>query len=112
MFQIFGTISTPAPLAKFGSLETGGAGVFLNLIFKILIIGGGIYAVINIILAGYSFLSAGDDPKAIAGAWNKILQTLIGLAVIVGCFVLAAIFGILIYGDANAILAPSIPTLP
>ncbi|MBI1863675.1 hypothetical protein HYS03_00465 [Candidatus Woesebacteria bacterium] len=111
MFQIFGTITQPSPLAKFGSLESGGAGNFLNLIFKILVVGAGIYAVINIILAGYSFLSAGDDPKAIAGAWNKILQTLIGLAVVVGCFVLAAIFGILIYGDAGAILAPKIPTL-
>lgn len=76
-----------------------------------MIVAGGIYALFNLVLAGFAFLSAGNDPKKVEGAWAKIWQTLLGLAFIAGSFVLAAIFGKLIYGDYNAILSPSIPTL-
>ncbi len=76
-----------------------------------LIIIAAVYALINLILAGYAFMSAGDDPKAVAGAWSKIYQTLLGLAVAAGAFVLAYIFGLLIFGDGNFILNPIIPTL-
>src|SRR5438132_13045647 len=109
--QIFGTIATPPALANFGDVSSGGLGKFLNLILKLLIVGGGIYALFNLILAGYAFLSAGDDPKKIEGATAKIWQTAIGLVFMAGAFVLAAIFGLLIYGKADAILNPSIPSL-
>lgn len=106
-----GQIKPPDALAKFG-LEPGkGLGGFLNLVLKLLIVGGGIYALINIILAGYAFLSAGDDPKKMEGAWGKIYHSLIGLSFIAGSFVLAAIFGQLIFGDFDAIINPSIPTI-
>jgi hypothetical protein len=76
-----------------------------------LVIVAGIYALINLILAGYAFMSAGDDPKKVAGAWAKIWQTILGLAVAAGAFVLAAIFGQLIFGQWDFILNPKIPTL-
>jgi hypothetical protein len=85
----------------------------LNLILQTLIVGAGIYALFNLVLAGYSFMSAGDDPKKIEGAWAKIWQTLLGLAVAAGAFVLAAIFGRLLFGSAgwDFIINPVIPTL-
>ncbi len=110
LYQL-GVINRPTPLRRFGSVESGAIGLFLQLIFNILIVAGGIYAVFNFILAGYAFLSAGDDPKKIQGAWAKIWQTAIGLAFIAGSFLLAAIFGRLIFGDASSLLKPSIPTL-
>jgi hypothetical protein len=76
-----------------------------------LIVGGGIYALFNLVLAGYSFLGAGDDPKKVEAAWAKIWQTAIGLLFMAGAFVLAAIFGQLIFGDWSFILDPQIPTL-
>lgn len=110
--SIFGKIELPASVAsKYpGGVEGGAIGSFLNLIMKGLIGIAGIYALINLILAGYAFMSAGDDPKKIAGAWAKIWQTLLGLAVSAGAFVLAAIFGQLIFGRWDFILNPSIPT--
>ncbi len=107
----FGTIPIPAPIKRFGGVEGGAIGTFLNLLLKLLIVGGGIYALFNLVLAGYAFMSAGDDPKKVEGAWAKIWQTAIGLLFMAGAFVLAAIFGQLIFGDPNAILNPSIPTL-
>lgn len=106
---MFGTIKAPAALTKFGDVESGGIGNFLNLILRVMVIGAGVYALFNFVLAGYSFLSAGDDPKKVEAAWAKIWQTALGLAVAAGAFVLAGIFGYLIFGDFGAILNPSIP---
>lgn len=102
--DIFGPVTPPKQLEAYKSLEEGGLTMFINNILKLLVVGAGIYAVINLILAGYAFMSAGDDPKKMAGAWQKIWQTFIGLAFAAGAFVLAAIFGKLIFGDYNALL--------
>ena len=107
----FGTIKAPAGIAtKFGGVEQGGLGTFINMIFNLLVVVAGLYAVINLITAGYAFMSAGDDPKKVQGAWAKIWQTLLGLAVAAGAFVLAAIFGKLLFDDYGALLKPVIPT--
>jgi hypothetical protein len=106
----FGTITAPqsafstkTPQAAIGSL--------IQTVIWILIIGAGIYALFNLVLAGYSFMSAGDDSKKVAGAWAMIWQTMLGLALSAGAFVLAAIFGQLIFGSWTFILNPVIPTL-
>jgi hypothetical protein len=108
--NIWGSVQQPAALARFGGVESGGIGKLLQVFVGILIALGVIWAFINLILAGYQFMSAGDDTKKVAGAWSKIWQTLLGLALVAGSFVLAAIFGQLIFGDPGAILAPKIPT--
>ncbi len=108
----FGTITPPSALSKYGDKPGAAIGTIVQYVIWILIISAGVYAVFNFILAGYAFMSAGDDPKKVAGAWSKIWQTALGLAVAAGALVLAAIFGQLIFGDAAAILNPSIPQLP
>lgn len=107
----FGQISPPVEVTGFAS--TGGEAVakLIQMAIWLLIIGAAIYSLFNFVLAGYSFLSAGDDSKAVAGAWAKIYQTGIGLAVAAGAFVLAAIFGQLIFGSPTFILSPVLPTL-
>ncbi|MFC1625590.1 hypothetical protein ACFL1Q_00910 [Patescibacteria group bacterium] len=112
--DVFGTIKLPVEITeKYPEGVQGGAlGTFLNIILRTLVIGAGVYALINLVLAGYAFMSAGDDEKKIQGAWAKIWQTLLGLAFTAGAFVLAAIFGQLIFGQWDFILNPSIPTTP
>lgn len=109
-----GNVTPPGPLGAGGAydINNGGIGNLLNLILKLLIVGGGIYALFNLVLAGYAFLGAGDDPKKVEGAWARIWQTAIGLLFMAGAFVLAAIFSQLIFGKWDFILNPSIPTLP
>jgi hypothetical protein len=108
----FGTI-TPAQSAfgVTGTAPEAAIGKLIQTVIWLLIIGAGIYALINLVLAGYSFMSAGDDSKKVASAWAMIWQTILGLAIAAGAFVLAAIFGQLIFGDATFILNPQIPTL-
>lgn len=108
---VFGRIIPPASIARYSSNPGQGIGSIIQLVVWALIIGAGVYALINFILAGYAFLSAGDDPKKVAGAWAKIWQTALGLLVAAGSIILAAIFGKLIFGDFNAILNPTLPTL-
>lgn len=106
----FGNITLPQGLSNYGVATPEAAiGRLLTTVIRVLIVGAGVYALINLVLAGYAFMSAGDDAKKIEGAWGKIWQTLLGLAIAAGAFVLAAIFGQLIFNDPTFILNPRIP---
>jgi len=111
MLQIFGPINQPSALVNFPTVQGGAIGTLLYVLLNSLIVIAGIYTLFNIIFAGYAFLSAGDDPKKVASAWAKIWQSVLGLAVVAGSFVLAAIFGRLIFGDSTFILRPILPTI-
>jgi len=105
--NFFGCVSPP-PFIKDVTDPKFGMVSLANRIFKIVIVGAGIYAFINIIVAGYEFLGAGGDAKKVEAAWKRIWQSLLGLAFVAGSFVLAAIFGWLIFKDPTAILNPKI----
>ncbi len=51
-----GTVPVPAALKGFagGSVQGGAIGVLLQLFIKLLLVGGGIYALFNLVLAGYA----------------------------------------------------------
>ena len=102
--QIFGDINPPPGISSWGGFTEGGPTSFITAILRTAIVGAGLFALINFILAGYSFLSAGGDANKIAAAWAKIWQSILGLAIAVGSFVLAAIVGRLLFGDYNALL--------
>ncbi len=72
------------------------------LLFVIVI--AGLFTFWNIVQAGFMFLSAGSEPKNITKAWDKIWQSIVGLLVVAGSFILAGIFGYLIFGDATALI--------
>lgn len=106
----FGEVKIPEPIEKYGAEPGAAIGTLIQLGLRLLVIGAGLYALFNLVLAGYSFMSAGDDSKKVAGAWAQIWQTIIGLAVSAGSFVLAAIFGQILFGDPFFLLKPTIPT--
>lgn len=105
----FGNVAPPPGITGLGAGPEGLISL-LSIILKLLVILGGIWALINIIFAGYGFISAGGDPKAIEKAWAKIWQSMVGLLFIAGAFVIAAVIGQLIFGDADAILNPKVYT--
>jgi hypothetical protein len=114
MLQFIGTINPPPAIQKwidispFGSQKVPGLLYFVNALLKLVITLAGLFAFLNIIIAGYQFMSAGGDPKKISEATSKIWQSLMGLLLVAGSFVLAVIFGWLLFGDATAILMPKI----
>lgn len=106
-----GVINKPDYLANFGDVESGGLGKFLNVILNTMIVGAGIYSLFNFLSAGYAFMSAGGEPKKIQDAWARIWQTAMGLAFAAGSYILAAIFGKIIFNDYTFILSPKIQTV-
>lgn len=110
LFGLWGSVSRPEALRNFNPDPGRGFGQLINIFVNLLIVIAGLYALFNFILAGYGFLSAGGDSKKVADASAKIWQSVIGLTVAAGAFVLAAIFGWLIFRDASALLNPVIPT--
>jgi len=106
--NFFGQIKPPPGVDKYSG--TGGEGLitFLNNILKLLVVGAGIFALLNFIIAGYGFMSANGDAQKITNAWAKIWLSSLGLLVAAGSFTLAAIFGRLIFGNWDAILLPKI----
>lgn len=110
IFGFFGSISPPPGVNQYGPLigDPGGLIRFANSLLKLIIVGAGIFAFFNVIIAGYTFLGAGGDAKKTEQAWGRIWQSLIGLLFVAGSFVLAAIFGWLLFKDATAILSPQI----
>jgi len=108
--QVFGQIRPPKVFDPgqnvYGDVATTGRGLtlFFNNMVRLLIVIGGLWAFINLILAGYGFLSAGNDQKMVTAAWQKIWQSMLGVLFILGSFVLAAIFGQILFGDWKALL--------
>jgi hypothetical protein len=107
----FGVVTVPTSILSTSATPGEAIGKLIQYAIWILIGAAGIYALFNFIFAGYAFLGAEGDPKKIEAAWAKIWQSALGLAIAAGALVLAAIFGQLIFGDAKAILYPSIPQL-
>lgn len=108
--DIVGTVTNPLPKAYQGvtAAQGGGLILFLTNILRLVFVVAGMFAFINLILAGFQFMSAGGDSKAIEKAWGKIWQSFMGLILVVGSFALAALFGYLLFGDAGYILSPQI----
>lgn len=119
MIQLFTLIADCGPLGcitppSFISpgVTTGGQlpGIIfmINTILRLIFIAAGIWALFNLILAGFQFMTGGGDPKEVSKAWTKIWQTMLGLLIIVASFLIAAILGMLLFHDPGAILNPSL----
>lgn len=108
---MFGNIKNPFGSTIYkGDIQSGNFGMILllNNIIKLITIVAGLFAFFQFITAGFQFINAGGDSKAISQAWNKIWQAILGLVIVAGAFVLAAIFGYLIFGDPTIFLNPKL----
>lgn len=105
--DIIGTVKNPLPTAYQG-VASGGLILFFTNILRLVFVAAGILAFFNLIIAGFQYMQAGGDAKALQAAWDRIWQSLLGLILIVGSFALAALFGYIIFGDATFILNPKI----
>ncbi len=104
---MFGEIKSPFPTlapGKYSGDEGQGLYQILQNLLLFVIVIAGLFMFWNIIQAGFMFLSAGSESKNITKAWDKIWQSLVGLLIVAASFILAGIFGYLIFGDVTALL--------
>lgn len=107
MDQIVGTVTNPLPGA-YQTIQGGGLILFLTNILRLIFVVAGIWAFLNFIIAGFQYMNAGGDSKALVAAWARIWQSLVGMIIIVGSFALAALIGQVFFGSATAILSPTL----
>lgn len=105
--DIVGTVTNPLPRAYQG-VASGGLILFITNIIRLMFVVGGMYAFVNLIIAGFQYMNAGGDTKQLTAAFGRIWGSLLGLIILVGSFALAALFGYLLFGDAGFILNPKI----
>jgi len=90
MLGIFGTISNPTTYA---SNQGSGLFTFISNILKFAGVVAGLFFVVQIIMAGFSYIGANGDPKKVDLAWAKIWQSLIGLLIVASAFIIASVVG-------------------
>ncbi len=81
---------------------------FLSNIITIVFVAAGIYAFINLMIAGFTYITAAGDTKKIETATQSINTTLIGLIVMVAAAAITGVISFVLFGSATAILSPTI----
>lgn len=109
--SVWGCINTPPGVANYGAGPEGLI-VFASNIIKLITVIAGIWSLFNLIFAGFKYITASNDVKAVETAWTSIYMSLIGLIIIVSSFTIAALVGFLFFGDPTFILSPKIYGAP
>lgn len=106
--NVFGTIEPPEAIKQYGELGGGGAGLsgFISNLIVFVTLVGGLWALFNIIIAGFTLITADGDSKKVGEMGNKISMTFLGLLVMVIAPLLAAVIGLFLFKDATYFLRP------
>lgn len=109
--SFFGTVQAPPGVREYDAAPgAGDLGVvlFLSNMLRLMTIGAGLFVLINIIIAGFDYISSQGDKSAHQKVRDKITFSIVGLAIMVGAYAIAALVGLLIFGDAGFIISPTI----
>lgn len=105
MAGVFGSIDNP--VTSYGNVDTG-LPSFISNVVTVIFVAAGLYAFFNFMIAGFTYITAGGDTKKIEAALYSINMSLVGLIIMVGAAAITGIVSFVLFGDAGAILAPSI----
>lgn len=86
---VIGGIANPLP--KYASTNGEGLFKFLGNVLKFVGTIGGVYMIIQLILAGFAYINSAGDPKAASAAWAQIWQSILGMVIIASAFVIASV---------------------
>lgn len=106
---VFGTIDAPPGVSSYDKGAGGfGLTLFISNLIKLATIAAGLWTLLNIVLAGYEYITGSGDSGAHQKVRQKITMSIIGLAIIVFSYTLMAIIGLIFFGDAGYILSPTV----
>ncbi len=108
--DVFGTVAKPAGVAAFDTASGGSIGIvlFFSNAIKIVTVVAGLIVFLNIIGAGLSIIGSSGDASATEKAKNQIVNSVLGLALIVVSYVIIALISLVLFGDPLYILNPTI----
>lgn len=104
--SVFGTVAPPAALAQYG--QSGGLIVFLNSAMTLAIVVGGLWALVNMVMAGMQYIAAKGDPKQMSQVIQTFTGSFIGIAIMVLAPMVMGIIGLVFFKDATYFISPKI----
>lgn len=105
MASVFGNIDNP--ISSYGNVDTG-LPSFISNVVTIIFVAAGLYSFFNLMIAGFNYITASGDTKKIETALYSINMSLVGLLIMAGAAAITGIVSFVIFGDAGAILSPTI----
>lgn len=98
-----------SPVTSYGSVESStGLSTFISNIITVIFAAAGLFAFFNLMIAGFSYITAAGDEKKILAATQSINMSLLGLVIMVAAAAVTGIVSYLLFGSATAILSPTI----
>lgn len=107
--RIFGTINAPAGVEQYNDSAESKIGVilFASNMLRFATVIAGIVVMANFIMAGWIYITSNGDSAAHGKVSSKLTTSVIGLMLIVGSYTIAALIGLIIFGDVSYILNPT-----
>lgn len=110
---VFGEVSPPPGVKDYDAAAKAAGGeiglvLFLSNIIKAVAIVGGLFVMVNILYAGWIYISSSGDASAHEKVANTVTYSVIGLAIIVSSYAAAMLAGVIFFGDAGFIISPNI----
>ena len=87
--NLIGPVTNPLP--QYAGTHGEGLFVFLGNVLKLVGTIAGIYMIVQLIMAGYTYISANGNEKMTTQAWNMIWQSVLGMIIIASAFVIASV---------------------
>lgn len=113
MADFFGTIDNPLKKVNpngYGGLDdqTSGPLTLLGNVFQLIALVAGLYALLNMLLAGLRYITSNGDKGATEIARKQMYNSLIGIIIVVLSFTIAAILGQVLFGAPDYLFKPKI----
>lgn len=106
--EIVGGVEAPPAVNALNILSEGEIGLifFLSRLITFVNIVAGILVMLNFVYAGFLYITGAGSSSNMSKINERLLWSFVGILVIVSSYTLAAIFGLIFYGDATFILTP------
>ncbi len=102
--SLYGKIEKPPGVDKYGDMAIT---VFINNLITLATIVAGIWTLINLILAGWIYITEADNSSAHQKVTSKIINSAIGLTIIAISYLIIGLLGLVLFGEASFFLSPT-----
>lgn len=101
-----GTIEKPPGTSYYAPNSTNELPMFLSTMLTLVAVAMGLWVFFNIIIAAYTALTSSGDAQAMTKIRTSITNSVVGLLLIVLAYTLAALAGLIFFGDSKLFIQP------
>lgn len=113
---VVGGIKPPEGVQDYNTIAMMGGGggnaigvfAFISVGLRLFTIISGLFILFNFLIAGYTLIASAGNSQKYTDVRERLTFALIGLVIIVAAYMLAAMIGLIFFGDATFILQPNI----